>query len=101
MELFAVLFEDDQQHAAAIRREHMGHHLDFLQASAAFIRAAGPLRRPDNTVAGGLWLVEAQDVAEVERLVSADPFWSAGLRKSIQVLVWNRVFADGVCLLRP
>ncbi|HEY0120196.1 MAG TPA: YciI family protein [Rhizobium sp.] len=101
MELFAVLFEDDQQHAAAIRQEYMEHHLDFLQASASYIRTAGPLRRPDNTVAGGLWLVEAQDAAEVERLVSADPFWSAGLRKSVRVLVWNQVFADGVCLLRP
>jgi uncharacterized protein YciI len=100
MKLFAVLFEDDLQHAAAIRQEYLESHFDFLQANATSIKTAGPLSRQGDAFAGGLWLVEAPDVAEVERLVKADPFWSAGLRKSVQVLAWNRVFADGVRLLR-
>ena len=29
------------------------------------------------------------------RLVEADPFWSTGLRKSIRILEWTRVYADG------
>ncbi|MBB4568596.1 YciI family protein [Rhizobium leucaenae] len=98
MKLFAVLFEDDQQHAAAIRQEYLENHLDFLEANATFIKTAGPLRRQDNAFAGGLWLVEAPDAAEVERLVQADPFWSTGLRKSVQIMAWNWVFANGVRL---
>jgi uncharacterized protein YciI len=100
MTLFAVLFEDDRQHATAIRQSYLERHFDFLQTNAACIKTAGPLSRQDDVFAGGLWLVEAQDATEVERLVKADPFWSAGLRKSVQILVWNRVFADGVRLPR-
>jgi len=98
MTLFAVLFEDDRQHAAAIRQENLERHFDFLQANAAFIKTAGPLSQHGDAFAGGLWLVEAPDAAEFERLVEADPFWSAGLRKSVRILAWNRVFADGARL---
>jgi uncharacterized protein YciI len=32
---------------------------------------------------------------KVQALVEADPFWPTGLRKSIQILEWTRVYADG------
>ncbi|QND49647.1 hypothetical protein HB780_29620 [Rhizobium lusitanum] len=100
MTLFAVLFEDDRHHAAEIRQKYLERHFDFLRANAARIKTAGPLSIEGEAFAGGLWLVEAQEAAEVDRLVKADPFWSAGLRKSVQILVWNRVFADGARLPR-
>lgn len=101
MTLFAILFEDEPANAAAIRGEYLSDHLDFLQVSGNFIRAAGPLRHPDESaVGGGLWLVEAQNTEEVERLLKEDPFTAAGLRRSVQVLVWDQVFADGVCRVR-
>ena len=31
-------------------------------------------------------------------LVHEDPFWPTGLRKSVRVLLWKRVFADGKSL---
>ncbi|MDL2402775.1 YciI family protein [Rhizobium mayense] len=95
MKLFAVLFEDDRQNAAVIRKEYLERHFAFLEANAAAIRAAGPLSRQDDAFAGGLWLVEAKNADEVDRLVKEDPFWSAGLRKSVQILTWSQVFADG------
>jgi uncharacterized protein YciI len=39
--------------------------------------------------------VEAKDAAEVDALVKADPFWPTGLRKSVRILAWTQVFADG------
>ena len=45
--------------------------------------------------AGGLWIIEADDAGQVQALVEADPFWPTGLRKSIQILEWTRVYADG------
>ena len=45
--------------------------------------------------AGGIWIVDADDVAQVRSLVEADPFYPTGLRKSIRILEWTRVFADG------
>ncbi len=95
MPLFAVLFEDDPQLGAEVRPRHMPAHLEFLARNADRIRAAGPLRETSSQPAGGLWLVDAADAATVERLVREDPFWPTGLRRSVRILEWRQVFADG------
>jgi uncharacterized protein YciI len=96
--LFAVLFEDNDKCAADVRSRHMPEHLEFLSKHASMIKAAGPLRHKENSAAGGLWLVEADTPAEVDCLVQTDPFWPTGLRRSVRVLIWNQVFADGTHL---
>ncbi len=93
--IFAVLFEDDDRHADK-RAAHMAAHLAFLERNASRISAAGPLAdTADGSPAGGLWLVTAEDAGAVRALVEEDPFWPTGLRKSIRVLQWTQVFADG------
>jgi len=94
--LFAVMFEDEASRADNIRRQYMPAHLNFLERNASVIRAAGPLRDVDDTPAGGLWLVQADDREQVEALVREDRFWPTGLRRSIRVLAWTQVFANGV-----
>jgi uncharacterized protein len=97
--LFAVFFEDDSARLTT-RRELMGDHLAFLERNGTAIRAAGPLKAvAGGAPAGGLWLVEAASSEEVCRLCEDDPFWPTGLRKSIQIFEWTRVFADGKKLL--
>ncbi|MEX3791408.1 YciI family protein [Paraburkholderia sp. BR14374] len=96
--LFAVLFEDDNNCAADVRARYMPAHLDFLSTHASMIRAAGPLRRHEGSGAGGLWLVDADSADEVDRLVKTDPFWPTGLRRSVRILIWKQVFADGARL---
>lgn len=90
-----VLFEDNPQAGADIRRLYMPAHLAFLERNGHSVSAAGPLRTGNGEPAGGLWLVEAPGVSEVEALVREDPFWPTGLRKSVRVLIWSQVFADG------
>ena len=92
---FVVLFEDNPAAGADVRRKHMAEHLAFLERNVANVQAAGPLKASDGEGAGGLWLVEANDPSEVDALVKEDPFWPTGLRKSVRVLAWNQVFADG------
>jgi uncharacterized protein YciI len=93
--LYIVLFEDDPARADA-RQRHMPDHLAFLERNAGRIRAAGPLRdSAGGAPAGGLWLVEADGPDAVTALVEADPFRATGLRRSIRVLEWTQVFADG------
>lgn len=93
--LYAILFEDDAAHSAQ-RAKHMTAHLDFLNANSAAIQAAGPLREAaGGTSAGGLWLVETESAEAAKALVEADPFWPTGLRKSVRILEWTRVFAEG------
>ena len=90
-----VLFEDNPQAGTDIRQLHMPAHLAFLERNGRSVSAAGPLLTEAGAPAGGLWLVEAPGVSEVEALVHEDPFWPTGLRKSVQILVWSQVFADG------
>jgi len=92
--IYVVLFEDDDAHAE-MRAQYMAEHLAFLESNARNILAAGPLTdTDDDSPAGGLWLVEADNPEAVRDLVEADPFWPTGLRKSVRVLQWTQVFAD-------
>ncbi len=93
--IYAVLLLDDPRRADA-RAQHLTDHLSFLERNAASIHAAGPLMDTiDDTPAGGLWIVEANSPQAVQSLIEADPFWPTGLRKSVRVLEWTRVFSDG------
>ncbi|MEM9356679.1 MAG: YciI family protein [Pseudomonadota bacterium] len=97
---FVVLFEDNSGLGSAVRSEHMPQHLNFLETNKNKILAAGPLSSTDGTGAGGLWLVETDTEEVVHTLVRQDPFWPTGLRKSVKVLGWNQVFADGQRLIK-
>lgn len=93
--LFAVLFEDNAELGGDLRRQHMPAHLAFLEDNADKISAAGPLISSGGQAGGGLWLVDASDLDEVEALVKEDPFWPTGLRHSFRILAWRQVFAQG------
>ncbi len=93
--IYAVLFEDNASRAD-MRPKHMPEHLEFLENNASRIRHAGPLKdTKSDAPAGGLWIVEADSRQSVQDLVRADPFWTTGLRKSVRVLEWSQVFAQG------
>ena len=96
---YAVIFEDNEHADPDIRKRHMAAHLAFLDSNGATIEAAGPLANTDGSVSGGLWLVEADDADTIERLVHADPFWPTGLRQSVSIMAWTRVYADGERLI--
>jgi hypothetical protein len=93
--LYVVLFTDNAEHAEA-RRRLMPDHLAFLERHRHSIHAAGPLEEASNREpAGGLWLVEADSADAATKLVHEDPFWPTGLRRSVRILEWTQVFADG------
>ncbi len=95
-----VLFFEDNDNQADMRTKHMAEHLAFLSQNASNILAAGRLKKADKgDSAGGLWLVDADTLAEVKTLVEQDPFWPTGLRKSVRILEWTRVFAAGEVLI--
>jgi uncharacterized protein len=97
--LYVVLFTDSPEHSG-VRAENMSRHLAFLEQHRHTIQAAGPLRDPaDGSIVGGLWLVEAENSDAVAALCRADPFWPTGLRRSVQVSHWTRVFAEGQVLI--
>jgi uncharacterized protein len=93
--IFAILFKDNEEYSSR-RAEFMQKHLEFLQRHSNNIQAAGPLKdASSDEPAGGLWIAEAENLAEAQRLVEEDPFWPTGLRESVTVLQWTQVFANG------
>lgn len=93
--MYIVIFEDEGS-ATDQRKAHMKDHLAFLARNADRIKAAGPLHDARSGLgAGGMWSVDSEDEDDVWTLIKEDPFWPTGLRKSVTVFRWNRVFADG------
>ena len=94
--LFIVQFEDvyaDQPERLPERARHMPQHLAFLARHGEQVIAAGALRpQPNAAPTGGIWLVQAESMAEAEALLWQDPFWIAGLRKSVRVSHWAKAF---------
>ncbi len=90
--MFVISFEDEGS-AADQRQKLMQDHLEFLANNADKVQAAGPLQDPaSGLAAGGLWLVDCDDVQEAWKLVHADPFYPSGLRKAVKILKWEQVF---------
>lgn len=44
-------------------------------------------------------MVETDGADAVRRLIELDPFWPTGLRKSVKIIEWRRVFVDGKMLV--
>ncbi len=92
---FAVKFTDNEEHADK-RELFMKDHLAFLARNKGTVLAAGPLSdAPSGRGEGGLWIVEADNLAAVQALVEEDPFYPTGLRREIRILSWQLVFEDG------
>jgi len=97
--IFVVLFEDQPGTGMEVRLQHMPQHIEFLLRNSEKIYAAGPLKERDGSLAGGMWTVQADNTDEVQELVEEDPFWSVGLRKTVRILSWQQVFAEGKSLI--
>lgn len=96
---YVILFEDNLDLGPEIRRENLPAHLAFLKRNADVVSAAGPLAEVDGTPSGGIWIVSVDSAEQAEALVEQDPFWPTGLRKSVRILHWKKVFADGEVLI--
>ncbi len=90
--LFAVIFRDKPSHGP-VRQQWLGAHLRWVDEHRAVVRVAGSLRRETGEVPiGGLWIVEAESKQAVDALLRTDPFWTAGLRESVEILHWSKAF---------
>ena len=94
--LFVVQFEDvyvGQPERLDERQQHMPADLAFLAQHPDQVIAAGALRSSqEGTPLGGIWIDNAPDQVAVEALYQADPFWTAGLRRSVRVHHWVKAF---------
>lgn len=88
--LFAVIFRD-KPGQGAVRQQWLDAHIGWVDEHGAVVRVAGSLRHePGEVPIGGLWIVEAESKAAVDALLRTDPFWTAGLRESVEILHWSK-----------
>lgn len=97
--LFAALFTDKPGHGA-LRAQHLVAHVAWIDANKGQILVAGSLRdEPSEVPKGGLWVVEAPSKEAVFELMKTDPFYTCGLRQSIQVLYWSKALPEHKALV--
>jgi uncharacterized protein len=92
--LFAVIFTDKVAHGG-IRAANLQAHIDWLERNRAVIPIGGSLRHePGETPKGALWIAEAESKLQLEELLKTDPFYTAGLRQSYEILHWSKANAE-------
>ena len=97
--LFAFLFTDKPDHGA-LRSEFLQVHIDWVNQNKAVVLVAGSLRTElHDTPKGGLWIVQAVSKASVTQIMATDPFYTCGLRQSIEVLHWSKALEHHQALL--
>ena len=82
-----------------LRLATRAEHLEYIAASGAMVKTAGPLVKDDGeTMIGSLFILEAKDRAEAERWVRNDPYNKAGLFAHIELhaFKWNFGAPSGV-----
>ena len=94
--LFVVLFTD-RPDQGALRATHFQAHIDWVASHQAKVRVAGSLREQLGQVPkGALWIVESETKESVHQLMQTDPFWTCGLRQSVEVLHWSKALDQQV-----
>lgn len=94
--LFLIQFRDDPQ-KLSVRQKWMAKHLEFLRSKEESIRVAGSMRQEiDDAPVGGCWIVEAPNYAAARAVYADDPFWTEGLRSSVEVVRLVKAFPEDV-----
>ena len=92
--LFIVQFED-KPGVADLRQKLMAEHFAFLDSRKDKVLVAGSVREiPSDQPLGGLWIVEAEDEAQVRDIFKDDPFWVNDMRAGVRINRWVKAFPD-------
>jgi len=92
--LFIVQFED-KPGVGQLRQKLIADHVAFLDSRKDKVLIAGSVREiPSDLPLGGLWIVEAENEAEVRDTFKDDPFWVNGLRATVRINRWVKAFPD-------
>lgn len=88
MPLFAVICRD-KPGALQTRIDTREAHLGFIRDSG-IVRMAGPLLE-NGQMCGSLLILEADDLAAAQDWAANDPYKSAGLFDSVEIIEWKKV----------
>ena len=97
--LFVIRFKD-RLNSQEIREQNLAAHISWLDERRDSILVAGSLREePDSNPVGACWVVEARNKSEASEIFKSDPFWTSGMRESVEILHWSKAFPDDQALV--
>lgn len=88
--MLVALIAHDKPGALPIRQENRPAHVAYLKSSDA-VQQAGPLLDDQSEMAGSLIILDVADMDAAQAWVDGDPYGTAGLFASVQLIPWNRV----------
>lgn len=96
-----VLLCRDAESAADARQELLSAHLDFVAANIERYLVAGPLRAAedpsgDAPIIGSLFVVHAEDEADLHAFMSGDPYYASGIYAQTKVFAFNAAAGSAV-----
>ena len=86
-----VIYCVDKPNALDLRMATRNAHLAYIDTKPIDIVLAGPLLGDDGGMRGSLFIVEANDLAEVQRFSAADPYRKAGLFERVEMHGFRKV----------
>lgn len=90
----------DKEGGASLRAELRPVHLEHLERNANKLLAGGAIFADDGTTPiGSLLIIDADDRAEAEAIIAADPFTKGGLFQSVAIHPWRKVYLAGKRML--
>ncbi|PZP51602.1 MAG: hypothetical protein DI598_02810 [Pseudopedobacter saltans] len=93
--MYFIVRCQDYADKLAVRQEFTADHKAFLAKYSEQILVPGTLFLEEGGAAqGSIWIVKADSKEEVNQICLQDPFRINGLRKSVEIFIWNRVFPD-------
>lgn len=97
-----LIVAHDRPGKESIRDQLRPVRLQWLRTNRHRLVAAGGMTDDENRhVHGGLMIVEAKDRAEAEAFAQEDPFTTAGLYESLEVVRWRKVFFNFEQVVSP
>jgi uncharacterized protein YciI len=92
--LFIARFHDKPD-IAERRSELLEDHFAWLDANRDRVLLAGSVREDvGGESLGGLWIIEADNKADVELVFKDDPFFANGLRSKVEIFHFVKANAD-------
>ncbi|QUD86994.1 YciI family protein [Phenylobacterium montanum] len=79
----------DKAGALDLRMATREAHLAYVRENLRRIKVAGPLLDAAEQMKGSMFVIEAENAAEVEAFSAADPYRTAGLFESVTVQPWR------------
>lgn len=98
--LFVARFTDNPG-IAERRLELLDEHFAWLDTHSDKVLLAGSLRTDvGGDSVGGLWVIEADSMAEAEQVYQTDPFFANGLRAKVELYHYVKALPEKTAMIK-